>query len=460
MTSKNIVIIGAGPGGYVCAIRAAQLGHKVTVIDSMQRPGGTCLNMGCIPSKNLLHATHEYNKALHDLPKFGIEARQISVDLKKLQSQKEQVITELGQGIQFLFKKNNIRFINANAEFVSKTQIRAGDKILNADAIVIATGSIPRTVDEIAVDEKTVFSSKGLLELEQIPKSLAIIGGGYIGLELGSVWGRLGSEIHVIEALDSITPALDKDLSQSLHISLEKQGFHFYLGTKIKEVKITKDGAEILLEQNGKEQILTVEKILVSVGRIPNTSSLDLAKFGIEKTPQGFIKVNDSLETTCSGIYAIGDVVEGPMLAHKAEEEGIAVAEHLSGTKNHVDYNVIPAVVFTQPEVASVGFTESQLQASGIAYKVSKFPFSANSKAKAVHETYGFVKLLCHQESNLVLGAHIIGSCSGTMIAQIAQAMKMRASVEDIARTCHAHPTFSESIKEAAWGAFAKAVHT
>lgn len=460
MTAKNIIVIGAGPGGYVCAIRAAQLGHNVTVIDAMQRLGGTCLNRGCIPSKNLLQATHEYHKVIHDLPKFGIEAKQFSINLEKLQSQKKQVVEGLEQGIQFLFKKNNIRFINTNAEFVSKTQVKAGDEILNADAVVIATGSIPRTIEDVVINEKIIFSSTGLLELEQTPKSLAVIGGGYIGLELGSIWRRLGTEVHVIETLDRITPSLDHDLSQSLHTALEKQGFNFHLQSKITKITVSKSGAEILIEKAGKEHILNVEKVLIAVGRMPNTDSLNLDDVGINITPQGFIQVNDNLETTCQGIYAIGDVIEGPMLAHKAEEEGIAVAEHLSGMKSHVDYNVIPAVVFTQPEVASVGFTESQLQASGMSYKVSKFPFSANSRAKSVHETYGFIKLLCHQESNLVLGTHIIGSSAGAIIAQVAQAMKMRATAEDIARTCHAHPTFSEAVKEVAWGTFAKAIHS
>ncbi len=461
--SKNMIIIGAGPGGYVCAIRAAQLGAKVTVIDMLSRPGGTCLNMGCIPSKNLLHVTHEYHKLIHDFPKLGINVSHATVDLQKLQAQKRQVLDELGQGIQFLFKKNQIRLVNATAVFISTNQVKAGDEILQADAIVIASGSVPRTLADIAVDEVTILSSKGALELEHLPKNLAIIGGGYIGLELGSVWGRLGVKIHVIEAFDRITPGLDPDLSQALQTALEKQGFSFHLGAKISHVKSTKAGdeagAEILFAQNGSSQALNVEKVLVSVGRVPNTGTLDLEKVGIKLTPQGFIKVDNHLETTVKGIYAIGDVIDGPMLAHKAEEEGVAVAEHLFGMATHLDYNVIPAVVYTQPEVACVGFTEPQLQAANISYKAVKFPFSANSRAKAVHETIGFVKLLSHQETGLVLGAHIIGSCAGAMIAQVVQAMSLRATVEDIARTCHAHPTHSEAIKEAAWAGFAKAIH-
>ncbi len=457
--AKNIVIIGAGPGGYVCAIRCAQLGNSVTVIDSMPRPGGTCLNMGCIPSKNLLHASHEYHKASHDLAKFGISVQGLVIDIGQLQSQKKQVLDELGQGIQFLFKKNNVRFINATAQIVSENQVKAGDEILSADAIIIATGSTPRTLPDITIDESIVLSSTGALDLDHVPKTIAIIGGGYIGLELGSVWGRLGSKIHVIEALDRITPGLDPDLSQALHATLEKQGFVFHLGTKVKTFKAQKIGAELLLEKGNSTETLTVDKVLVSIGRVPNTTGLNLEKLKVETTPQGCIKVNTHFETTARGIYAIGDVIEGPMLAHKAEEEAVALAEHLSGMKSHVDYNVIPAVAYTQPEVACVGFTEPQLQAANIPYKASKFPFSANSRAKATHETAGFIKLLSHSETGLVLGAHIIGTCAGTLIAQVAQAMNLRATAEDIARTCHAHPTHSEAIKEAAWAGFAKAIH-
>jgi dihydrolipoamide dehydrogenase len=457
--AKNIVIIGAGPGGYVCAIRAAQLGNTVTIIDSMKRPGGTCLNMGCIPSKNLLHASHEYYKAGHKFKKLGISVKELAIDIKQLQSQKNQVLDELGQGIQFLFKKNNIRFINAAAQIVSENQVKAGDEILNADAIVVATGSMPRALPNIPVDKSIVLSSTDALDLDHAPKTIAIIGGGYIGLELGSVWSRLGSKIHVIETLDRIAPGLDPDLSQALYTTLEKQGFVFHLSTKIKTIKAEKVSAELLLETSDGTETLTVDKILVSVGRVPNTIGLNLEKIGIETTAQGYIKINTRFETTIKGIYAIGDIVEGPMLAHKAEEEAVALAELLSGIESCVDYNVIPAVVYTQPEVASVGFIESQLQAANIPYKVSKFPFSANSRAKAVHETEGFVKLLSHQETGLVLGAHIIGSCAGTMIAQVVQAMSMHATVEDIARTCHAHPTHSEAIKEAAWAGVYKAIH-
>ncbi len=457
---KKVVIIGAGPGGYVCAIRAAQLGADVTIVDQADRPGGTCLNVGCIPSKNLLHASYQYYKANHHFEKLGISLKQLDINIEKLQTQKKQILDDLGQGIEFLFKKNNINFINSTAQLIGKNQVKTNDSVLNADAIIIATGSIPRTLSNIQIDESVVLSSAGALNLNSVPKTIAIIGGGYIGLELGSIWNRLGSKVHVIEALDNIIPGLDPDLSHALRVALEKQGFVFHLGAKIKAFKNEKSLAELTFEKNGSQETIKVEKVLVSVGRIPNTSGLNLEKIGIRTTQQGCIKVNEYFETAVPNVYAIGDVIDGPMLAHKAEEEGIAVAEYIFGLKSHVDYNVIPAVVYTQPEVASVGFTESQLQAANIPYKSSKFPFSANSRAKVTYETEGFVKLLSHQETGLVLGAHIIGSYAGTMIAQIVQAMSFRATVEDIARTCHAHPTYSEAVKEAAWAGFSKAIHS
>lgn len=457
--TKKIVIIGAGPGGYVCAIRAAQLGATVTIVDSMKRPGGTCLNKGCIPSKNLLNASHEYYKANHCFANLGISFEKLAIDIKQLQAQKKQVLDDLGQGIEFLFKKNSIRFIHASAQLISQSQVQAGNELLDVDAIIIATGSTPKTLSNIPIDESLVLSSSSALDLDYVPKTIAVIGGGYIGLELGSVWSRFGSKVHIIEALDRITPGLDPDLSRALQATLEKQGLIFHLGAKVKTFNKLKSRAELIIENNKDVEKLEVDKILVSVGRIPYTVGLNLEKIGVEKTLQGYIKVNEYYETVVSGIYAIGDVIEGPMLAHKAEEEGIAVAEYILGLKTHVDYNVIPAVVYTQPEVASVGFTESQLQETNIPYKSSKFPFSANSRAKVTHDYEGFVKLLSHQETGLVLGAHIIGNCAGTMIAQVAQAMSLRATVEEIARTCHAHPTHSEAIKEAAWAGFAKAIH-
>ncbi|MCE2716457.1 MAG: dihydrolipoyl dehydrogenase [Pseudomonadota bacterium] len=458
--TKKIIVIGAGPGGYVCAIRAAQLGADVTVIDVNKRHGGTCLNVGCIPSKNLLQASYEYYKVNHSLSKFGISVERLSMDIYQLQKQKSQILNELGQGIEFLFKKNFIRFIQEKAEISGLNQVKAGKELLNADAIIIASGSTPRTIPNLSIDETVVLSSAGALDLNHVPNTLVVVGAGYIGLELGVVWSRLGSKVHIVEAADRIAPGLDSDLSQALYASLQKQGIIFHLGIKIKAFNKNKTRAEMVLEKDGKTENLSADKILVSIGRVPYTDGLNLEKMNIKKTPEGYIKVNEWGETSVNDIYAIGDVTEGPMLAHKAEEEGIAVAEHIMGLSSHVDYNVIPAVIYTKPEVASVGFSEHQLQESQVPYKASKFLFSANSREKATHDTEGFVKLLSHQETGLVLGAHIIGSHAGTMIAQVAQAMQLRANVEDIARTCCAHPTHSEAIKEAAWNGFANAIHS
>lgn len=458
--TKKIIVIGAGPGGYVCAIRAAQLGADVTVIDANKRPGGTCLNVGCIPSKNLLQASYEYHKANHSFSKFGISVEKLSIDINQLQKQKTQALNDLGQGIQFLFKKNSIRFIQDKAEIVGIGQVKTGKELLTADAIVIASGSMPRAIPSLPIDESLILSSSGALDLDHVPNTLIVVGAGYIGLELGVVWSRLGSKVHIIESADRIAPGLDVDLSQALHTSLQKQGITFHLNTKIKAFNKNKTKAEVLLEKDDKTENLSADKILISIGRTPYTDGLGLEKMDIKKTSQGYVKVNEWGETSINNIYAVGDVTEGPMLAHKAEEEGVAVAEHIMGLPSHVDYNVIPAVVYTKPEVASVGFTEQQLQVSQVPYKSSRFLFSANSRAKATHDTEGFVKLLSHQETGLVLGAHIIGSYAGTMIAQVAQAMQLRASVEDIARTCCAHPTHSEAIKEAAWEGFAKAIHS
>lgn len=458
--AKKIIVIGAGPGGYVCAIRAAQLGAEVIVVDASKYLGGTCLNVGCIPSKNLLQASYEYDRANHSFEKFGISLKGLSIDVNQLQKQKRQVLNDLAQGIQFLFKKNSIRFIQAKAQIVAGNQVKAGEELLTADAIVIASGSIPRTISTIPIDELTVISSSGALELSQVPKTMAVIGAGCIGLEIGVIWSRLGSKVHIIESANRIMPSLDADLSQALYASLERQGIHFYLNANVKAFSKNKTKAEIILDRRGHTESLIVDKVLVSIGRVPYTDNLNLEKLGIEKTSKGFIRVNEYGETNASGIYAVGDVVDGPMLAHKAEEEGIAVAEHIMGLSSHVDYNVIPSVIYTKPEVASVGFTEYQLQEAAVPYKLSKFFFSGNSRAKAIHDLEGFVKLLSHKETGLLLGAHIIGSEAGTLIAQMAQAMKLRANIEDVARTCCAHPTYNEAIKEAAWAGFAGAIHS
>jgi dihydrolipoamide dehydrogenase len=457
--AKKIVIIGAGPGGYVCAIRAAQLGNQVTLIDKNSNPGGTCLNRGCIPSKNLLHVSHEYFKANTEFSKFGLNVNGIDVDYKTLQSQKNKVVSELGNGILYLLKKNGVRFVEGAAKIIKQNVVQVGKENLEADAIVIATGSEPRGLNSAEIDEEIIVSSTGALNFETAPKTMAVIGGGYIGLELGSVWQRFGTKVTVIEAFDRITPGLDKEVGNALFQNLSKQGINFELSTQVLKVNKTKNGAEIHLQNAEGKKTLNVDKVLVSIGRIPNAQNLGIENVGIKTDAKGYIEVDANYTTSCASIYAIGDVIPGPMLAHKAEEEGYALAEHLSGMSPHIDYNVIPAVVYTQPEVASVGFTEQELEAVNIPYKSSKFPFTANSRAKAVHDTVGFVKLLSHSESGLLLGAHIIGSLAGTLIAELALALSKRIKVEDVAKVCHAHPTHSEAIKEAALIGFSKAIH-
>lgn len=457
--SKKIVIIGAGPGGYVCAIRAAQLGNQVTLIDKNTNPGGTCLNKGCIPSKNLLHISHEYFKANTEYSKLGLILKGIDVDYNLVQTQKNKVVSELGNGILYLLKKNGVSFITGTAKIINHNTVQVNNENLQADAIVIATGSIPRNLNGVEVDEEIIVSSTGALNFETAPKTMAVIGGGYIGLELGSVWQRFGTKVTIIEAFDRITPGLDKEVGHALFQNLAKQGIGFELNTSVLKINKTKNGAEIHLKNTEDEKNLKVDKVLVSIGRIPFTENLGIENAGIKTNTKGYIEVDANFTTSSASIYAIGDVIPGPMLAHKAEEEGYALAEYLSGMNTHIDYNVIPAVVYTQPEVASVGFTEQELEIANIPYKASKFPFSANSRAKAVHDTVGFVKLLSHNESGLLLGAHIIGSCAGTLIAELALALSKRMKVEDVAKVCHAHPTHSEAIKEAALIGFSKAVH-
>jgi dihydrolipoamide dehydrogenase len=458
--SKKIVIIGAGPGGYVCAIRAAQLRNQVTLIDKNTNPGGTCLNKGCIPSKNLLHVSHEYFKANTEYSKLGLILKGINVDYNLVQNQKNKVVSELGNGILYLLKKNGVSFITGTAKIINQNTVQVNNETIQADSIVIATGSIPRNLNGVEIDEEIIVSSTGALNFETAPTTMAVIGGGYIGLELGSVWQRFGTKVTVIEAFDRITPGLDQEIGNALFQNLSKQGIEFELSTSVLKINKTTNGAEINLKNSQGEKTLKVDKVLISIGRIPFTQNLGIENVGIKTDAKGYIEVDANYATCCASIYAIGDVIPGPMLAHKAEEEGYALAEHLSGMNTHIDYNVIPAVVYTQPEVASVGFTEQELIAANIPYKTSKFPFTANSRAKAVHDTVGFVKLLSHNESGLLLGAHIIGSCAGTLIAELALALSKRMKIEEVAKVCHAHPTHSEAIKEAALIGFSKAVHT
>jgi len=462
----DLVVIGGGPGGYVCAIRAAQLGLKTACVESRGALGGTCLNVGCIPSKSLLNLSENYHKAKKDFNQQGIEIDGIKLNIKKMMDNKNKSIQVLTKGVEFLFKKNKVTYFKGKGVLFSKNDIviyesnnkRTNIKVKN---IVIATGSEVASLPGINIDEKNIVSSTGALSFEKVPKKLAVIGGGYIGLEMGSVWSRLGSEVTVIEYLDYITPGMDREISNEFQKILTKQGIKFKMGSKVVSVK--NNGNLVSIKYNNvkdlKEEILEVDKVLVSVGRKPYTEGLNLDKIGVKKDNKGRIEVNENLQTTVNNIYAIGDVIKGPMLAHKAEEEGIAVAETLAGQAGHVNYNVIPGVVYTSPEVATVGKTEEQLKEENKLYKVGKFPFLANSRAKVNNETDGFVKILADSKTDRVLGVHIIGPHCGEMIAEMALAMEFGASAEDIARTCHAHPTHTEAIKEAALAVDKRPIH-
>ncbi len=461
----DLIVIGGGPGGYVCAIRAAQLGLKTACIESRGTLGGTCLNVGCIPSKSLLNLSENFHKAKKDFDKQGIEIDNIRLNIDKMMSNKNKSVQILTKGVEFLFKKNKVSYIKGKGVLFSKNDVVVYNnnekENFKAKNIVIATGSDIVSIPGVKIDEKNIISSTGALSLNKVPKKLAIIGGGYIGLEMGSVWSRLGTEVTVIEYLDHITPGMDREISNEFQKILAKQGIKFKLNSKVNSVKNQKDSVviEYTDNKNSKNEILAADKVLVSVGRKPYTEGLNLAKIGIKKDSKGKIEVNEKLQTSIKNIFAIGDVIKGPMLAHKAEEEGIAVAEILAGQAGHVNYNVIPGVIYTSPEVAAVGKTEEQLKTENKSYKVGKFPFLANSRAKVNNETEGFVKILADSKTDKVLGVHIIGPHSGDMIAEMALAMEFGASSEDIARTCHAHPTHTEAIKEAALAVDKRPIH-
>lgn len=463
--SFDLIILGAGPGGYVAAIRAAQLGMNVACVDSRDTLGGVCLNVGCIPSKVLLESSHLFVHTRDDLAAHGITTKGVSVDLGKMLARKDKVVEDLTKGITFLFKKNKVTFVQGYASFTSTTSVsvkgKDGTRELSAPRIIIATGSAPTELPGVTIDEKTVVTSTGALSLAKVPEHLVIIGGGYIGLEMGSVWRRLGAKVTVIEYLDSLVPSMDKEVCLALTKSLKNQGMDFLLSTKVVRVDQTKMGLTVVTSpsQGGVESTLSCDVLLSCAGRRPYTQGLDLDKIGLSLDARGFIPVNHDFATSVPGIYAIGDVIGGAMLAHKAEEEGVACVEGMVGQKPHVNYGAIPAVIYTSPEVASVGKTQEQLAQEGVPFTVGKFPFSANSRARATSATEGFVKILAHAQTDEVLGVHIIHADAGTLIAEAALAMEYRASSEDIARTCHAHPTTSEAVKEAALSALGRAIH-
>ena len=459
------VVIGGGPGGYVCAIRLSQLGIKTACVESKDALGGTCLNIGCIPSKNLLNFSEKFYSA-KDFSNLGIEVGKVKLNLDKVMKNKDKAVDVLTKGIEFLFKKNKVTYYKGTASLKSSNQISVTSSknkeiIIETENVIISTGSEPVSLPGIKFDEKVIVSSTGALSLNTVPKKMVVIGGGYIGLEMGSVWSRLGSEVHVIEFLDHITPGMDKEISKEFMKILQKQGINFHLETKVESIKKNNKGVIILTSDKNKKKInFNCDVALISVGRKPNTKNLNLSSVGVVLDEKKRIKTDKNFKTNIKNIYAIGDVIEGPMLAHKAEEEGIAVAELLAGQSGHVNYDVIPGVIYTSPEVASVGKTEEQLKELKVKYKVGKFPFLANSRAKAINEPEGFVKILADEKTDKVIGVHIIGPHAGEIIAETAIAMEFGASSEDIARTCHAHPTFSEAVKEAALSVDKRAIHS
>ena len=462
----DVIVIGAGPGGYVAAIRSAQLGLKTACVESRKTLGGTCLNVGCIPSKSLLNASEMYHKAQKEFKNLGIVFTDIKLNLSSMMANKNKSILNLTKGVEFLFKKNKISHLKGKGSILDKnTVIVINDSkkkiTYKAKNIIIATGSVPASLPNIKIDEKIIVSSTGALTFDKPPKELVVIGGGYIGLELSSVWKRLGSNVTVIEYLDHIIPGMDKDISSEFLKILNKQGINFKLDSKVTGVNVIKGKAVVDFTNNktAKRERIECNKVLVAVGRKPDIGE-DITKLSIKLNNQKKIQVNEKFETSVNNIYAIGDVIDkGPMLAHKAEDEGIAVAEIIAGQAGHVNYNVIPAVIYTSPEVATVGKTENDLKKENIKYKVGKFPFLANSRAKVNNETEGFVKVIADEKTDKVLGVALISSLAGTMIAELALAMEFGASAEDIARTCHAHPTHNEAIREAAMAVDKRPIH-
>ncbi|MFT2213799.1 dihydrolipoyl dehydrogenase [Rhizobium giardinii] len=464
----DLIVIGTGPGGYVCAIKAAQLGLKVGVIEKRATYGGTCLNVGCIPSKALLHASEVFHQTAHGIDALGVEVQAPKLNLEKMLAHKDATVKANVDGVAFLFKKNKIDAFQGTGKVlgegkVSVTNDAGEEQVIETKNIVIATGSdvagIPGV--EVEIDEKVIISSTGGIALEKVPATMVVVGGGVIGLELGSVWSRLGAKVTVVEYLDTILGGMDGDVAKQFQRMLAKQGIDIKLSAKVTGVEKQGSGARVTFEpvKGGDAATIDAEVVLIATGRKPFTEGLGLARAGVVMDTRGRVEINNHFQTSIPGIYAIGDVVRGPMLAHKAEDEGVAVAEIIAGQAGHVNYDVIPSVVYTQPEVASVGKTEEELKAAGIAYKVGKFPFTANGRARAMLATDGFVKILADQATDRVLGGHIVGFGAGEMIHEIAVLMEFGGSSEDLGRTCHAHPTMSEAVKEAALATFAKPIH-
>ncbi len=457
MADFDAIILGAGPGGYVCAIRAAQLGLNVAVVEGRETLGGTCLNVGCIPSKALLNATHQLHEAHENFAKMGLMGPAPTVDWGQMQAYKQDVVNGNTKGIEFLFKKNKITWLKGWGTLPAPGQVKVGDDIHTAKHIVIATGSEPATLPGVTIDEKTVVTSTGALTLPSIPKSMVVIGAGVIGLEMGSVYARLGTKVTVVEYLDAITPGMDSEVAKTFQRILTKQGLTFVLGAAVQKV----EGGTVTYKRRKDDSLasLTADVVLLATGRKPYTAGLGLDLLGVEMGPRGTIKTDDHFRTNIAGLYAIGDAIAGPMLAHKAEDEGMAAAEVMAGRSGHVNYGVIPGVIYTTPEVANVGATEEQLKDQGRAYKVGKFPFMGNARAKAVFQADGFVKILADAATDRILGAHIIGPSAGDLIHEVCVAMEFGASAQDLALTCHAHPTYSEAVREAALACGDGAIH-
>ena len=464
----DLVVIGSGPGGYVASIVASQKGMKVATIEKRERLGGTCLNVGCIPSKAMLHASEQYENTIksNGMMEWGINCKDVSLDLSKLLKRKSNIVEDLTKGIGFLFGKNKISKFTGTARIISSKEIEINNngkiEIINTDKVIIATGSEASVLPNIKIDEESIVTSTGALELKKVPKKLIVIGGGVIGLEMGTIWRRLGAEVEIIEFLPRILPGMDNEIAEKFMKILQKQGIKFKLNHSVETTKKVKNKVILTVKnvENGNSEELDADVVLVAVGRKPNTNGLGLDKLNLEMDKYGFINTNDKFETSISDIYAIGDVIKGPMLAHKAEEDGVAAVEFINGEVGHVDYNLVPGIIYTSPEVAVIGQTEENLKDQGLEYNKGVFPMSANSRAKAIGHTDGMVKILSDKSTDKILGAHIIGHEAGTVIHELSVAMGFGASSEDVARICHGHPTVNEAIKEAALATYSKAIHS